>query len=590
MAFCLTGCSDFFNQESDHVIYSDNHEIDQATDTIYSMTGILSKLQSIADRTILLGEVRGDLVTLTNTANSDLRDVATFNIGDANMYNSPRDYYAVINNCNYYIAHCDTALRDNRNSQVFMREYAQAKAIRAWTYLQLAINYGKVPFYTDPILTKEQSDAVYPQYDIQAICEYFINDLLPLADRWANEYPGYRYIRNTDSRFFFFPINVVLGDLYLWAASVTQNVEQYKQAALRYYRYISQRNGNNSAYPTSNTRVTWAVGSTSWNYPSGSTDYEYSFEQMETYGINSELITMIPCDSTRAEGNYSELRNLFNSTNDNNYYVSITPSARILEISAAQDFCCLGTNGTTVTYAPKDLSENRNGDLRLSALWYQYYSRNNSDDRVQMQYIYKYQTRNVHIYRRQLIYLRMAEALNLAGYPRMAFQVLSRGLTNKVIQEEVYPYYSESDSLWISQFDFPTSRYTEMTADMLTGVDRTRFDTQGIHSRGSGFTPYNEYYQLPVDTLKTEAEQTALFQEYVNNLILTEEALEFSFEGMRYYDLLRFALRSSDPSFLANHIYMRRGEKNTDTVKGEIKADLNDRKNWFLNWNGKIGY
>ena len=155
-AFCLvcgfTACSDFLDQESDQVIYADKDHLNNATDTLWSMAGIMNKMQVIADRTILLGEMRGDLVDITNNASADLRDVAFFNIGDDNVYNSPRDYYAVINNCNYFIANADTALRNNRNEYVFMKEYAAVKAFRAWTYLQMVLNYGSVPFVTEPIM------------------------------------------------------------------------------------------------------------------------------------------------------------------------------------------------------------------------------------------------------------------------------------------------------------------------------------------------------------------------------------------------------------------------------------------------------
>ena len=65
----LTACSDFFNQESEHVIFTDNEHLNNATDTIYSVTGILTKLQALADRTVLLGEARGDLVDITNVTN-----------------------------------------------------------------------------------------------------------------------------------------------------------------------------------------------------------------------------------------------------------------------------------------------------------------------------------------------------------------------------------------------------------------------------------------------------------------------------------------------------------------------------------------
>ena len=260
-------CADFFEQDSDQVIFAEQNHLNNTSDTNYSLMGILNKLQSLADRTILLGEVRGDLVDVTDVTSNDLRQVAQFNISDENMYNRPSDYYAVINNCNYFIANADTTLKNSRNEYVFMKEYAAIKAIRAWTYLQLVLNYGSVPFVTEPILTKEQSEAVYPRYDIQAVCEYFINDLQPLTDKYSREYPTLdgQKPRGYDSRYFWFPLYIVLGDLHLWAGSVSGSTSHYRDAALSYYNYINDRNGMNSAYPTSASLVTYSPGNTTWN-------------------------------------------------------------------------------------------------------------------------------------------------------------------------------------------------------------------------------------------------------------------------------------------------------------------------------------
>ncbi len=617
MVFGLSGCKDFFDQESEHVIYSDKDHLDNATDTIYSMTGILSKLQALADRTILLGEVRGDLVDVTNIASNDLRQLAQFNADDDNMYNAPRDYYAVINNCNYFIAHVDTAMKNNRNEYIFMREYAAAKAIRAWTYLQLVLNYGSVPFVTDPILTKEESEANYPRYDLQAICDYFITDLLPLTEKYGREYPKYGNIRNTDSRFFYFPLNIVLGDLYLWAGSASGNKEYYKQAALRYYKYISERNGDNSTYATGTNMAQWPTKSTTWSSPRDS--WSGSTFMSESYAEDCELITMIPCDSIKAEGNYSELRNLFNSRQENNYKVSIVPSNRLKEISAAQEYCNVSDNGIT-SYAPKGLSNYMSGDLRLWATVSEGYTTDlSTGERIETQHIYKYETRNVHIYRKQLVYLRMAEALNEAGFPHWAFSILAEGLNNEVSLRNS-PWYSQSDSLFMAQFDFPESRYIQMGLDEFVNQQGRRgYNTTGIHTRGSGLTTYNDYYISPFyqltedcyDWSKTDTiivdndtiivstpapqvlsqDKIAELQEYVRELILQEGVLEFAFEGTRYYDIMRCALRSSNPGqYLANRIYARRGAENADLMRGEIKKDLTNKDNWYLKWKGSIGF
>ena len=600
----LLSCSDFFDQDPDHIIFAEENHLINATDTIYSVTGILNKLQAIGDRTVLLGEVRGDLVDITSYANKDIRELAEFNISDDNAYNVPRDYYAVINNCNYFIEKVDTGMKNNRNEYLFMREYAAVKAIRAWTYLQLVLNYKEVPFVTEPILSKQDAEKDYPQYNLQAICEYFINDLAPLTERWGNEYPRYGTIRGNDSRLFYFPLNIVLGDLNLWLASETGSKDTYREAAYRYYKYINERNGDNSAYPTGVNYYAWESGTSSWNSIYGRSSGTLS---SEGYGTNSEMITMIAGDSIPAEGNYSELRNLFNSNVDNNYHVSIIPSQSMFNLSESQKFCCVETNGTTAYYAPDNLTEHRTGDLRL----YWYYSwgwatNRSTGERMETSYISKYESQNIHIYRRYMLYLRLAEALNGAGYPRAAFQILSTGINNEIKDDYVYPYYSESDSIWLSRLDFDNERYEVCTAlefASSTAVQRAS-NTIGIHTHGSGWTPLNEYYKLPeapmpdpvdedgdgipdepVIITKDTPELIKTQQEFVDSLLLNECGLELAFEGTRFYDIMRFALRQNNPEeFLANKVAARRGD-----IDGTLKNRLLNRRNWYLKWKGQIG-
>jgi hypothetical protein len=128
----------------------------------------------------------------------------------------------------------------------------------------------------------------------------------------------------------------------------------------------------------------------------------------------------------------------------------------------------------------------------------------------------------------------------------------------------------------------------------------------GIHTHGSGWTPMNPTYQLVGDTAniwrmledstfviddaryeKIKQQQ----QEQVDSLILNETALEFCFEGTRFYDIMRFALRNDNPGqFMADHIYARRGKDNVSTVQAEIRNSLTNQQNWYLKWKGKCGY
>ena len=564
-----TSCGDFLDQESDRVIYADNDHLNNASDTLYSVTGIMNKMQALADRTILLGELRGDLVDVLNNTSADLREISNFDISSDNPYNSPRDYYAVINNCNYFIAKADTALKNNRNEYVFRKEYAAVKAYRAWTYLQLALNYGKVPLVTTPVLTKDDADRNYDMYDIKGICEYFINDIAPYAEV---EVPAYGTIRGNDSRLFYFPIYVLMGDMNLWAGN-------YRQAALCYYKYISTSRGANVALPVQKRAVTWLKGDSKWMLTSDTWSLACMGSNCEAYGTY-DLITEIPGDSIPSEGNYSQLRNLFNSNNDNNYQVSLVPSQQMYDLSAAQKYCHINSTGDVV-YAPSGLSDNQSGDLRLQSYFTDYSSKGLSmfvNGKKVENYVgnQKHSSQNVHIYRNTMVYMRLAEALNRAGFPRLAFAFLKTGVNNDII-DGLLEYYPD-DEAFLKQFDFPTNRYI-----LRTKGDNTDENTIGIHSHGCGWTEYNDYYVYP------ERESLAEEEDAVEDLIVDEDALEFSFEGTRFYDLMRVALRRNDPSYLANRVYARRGDSKAAEMKSVIKKNLLDTSSWYLNWNGKIG-
>lgn len=561
----FTSCADFLDQESDRVISADKDHLNNASDTLYSVTGIMNKMQALADRTILLGELRGDLSDVLDNTTADLREISNFNISTDNQYNSPRDYYAVINNCNFFLAKADSTLKNSRNELVFRKEIAAVKGFRAWTYLQLVLNYGKVPFVTSPVLNKDDADKQYDMYDIKQICNYFVTDLAPYVN---DETPNYGSIRSNDSKFFYMPIYVLMGDMYLWAGN-------YREAALCYYRYLNTRNGSNAAYTISTNDVSWSKNDSKWN--TKTTNWASAFTQ-ESYTSTSELITEIPGDSIPSEGNYSQLRNYFNSNANNSYKSSIVPSQALLNLSKAQMYCHLNSDNEII-YAPDNLTDNQSGDLRLSGVYSELNSKMIVDGENIDRYVsnFKYTTRNVHIYRRTMVYARLAEALNRAGFPRFAFAILKTGVNNSVIEESVLPYYPD-DEAYLKQFDFPDNRYKLRTK--ASGTDE---NTIGIHSHGSGWSEYNDYYLYP------EKESLQEEMDAVEDLIVDEDALEFAFEGTRFYDLMRVALRRNSPSYLADKIYARRGAGKEAEVKSLIQSDLNDTNNWYLNWDGKIG-
>ena len=107
----------------------------------------------------------------------------------------------------------------------------------------------------------------------------------------------------------------------------------------------------------------------------------------------------------------------------------------------------------------------------------------------------------------------------------------------------------------------------------------TRETTIGVHSLGSGDSQANGLYVLPqpVTSLATREDTVAYQIPLVEDMIITEMALEGAFEGNRYYDLMRVALRRGDAAYLADPISRREGMPNE-----ALRAKLMDKANWYL--------
>lgn len=539
----IASCDDMLDMGNDYVIYTTADQLTNASDTINSVLGILSKLEKIGVRTNLLGEVRGDLVVVNDCGTTDLKNLANFEadvIGndESNEYNAPRDYFAVINNCNFFLARANATIPEvhtDAMDYVFEREIAAVHCMRAWTYLQCVLAYGKVPLITDPVLTEADSKKQFPMYDINQICDYFINDLKPYVNVELPDYAN--FVSSISPRMCFFPANLIIADMYLWQSAINQDKEMAKLAAKSYYDFIM--------WDLSGKKKTTTGRTTSLRWGDYALENKNNFERYNHGNVgyvasgawgNSEFITAIPMDLNAKEDNDNKLAYLYSSafgeaTNGEGFKpASISPSQVLFDLSDSQTYVgYLKDNDEVVELTKADMTDQALenhwvGDLRLSDAYYPSTTSYNGSD-VATQVIYKHGSRsgtvsnNITVYRVQQIYLRLAEALNYAGYPRFAKQILTTGINDDVIANEVTPYYTSSEDVaFLSQFKFNTTDFKSNAKSYTTRKDRfgqfisaspTIDDSEcnmfGIHSRGSGITPYNENYIPNVEVDSTYA-------------------------------------------------------------------------------------
>lgn len=536
--FVTSGCEKILDVDSDSLIISDKLQLDSPSDTLYTMLGIFTQLEKLAERYVLLGELRADLMDVTSFSRSDLLEINNHNISEENEYNSTEDYYAVINNCNYLINNIDTSIV-SKAEKVMYKEFAAAKSIRAWTYFQLALNYGKVKYYTHPILDISDADE-YVEYTLNELIPVLIQDIEP----WKNiDLPGSISLGSdlNSSRLSFFPIRFLLGDLYLWSGNYEAAAREYHNLMVygEYLPYI----GFQSIWTVENKVFT-------------EREIEYT-NWPAVFNINNtyEQISIIAESTENGKG--AELYNLSSSK------VEIEPS----EVALAN------WDNQVYYYSSTIITE---GDLRGDI---GSYLSPESSSRLDEEYgifnfgytgntILKYSlmtqetVKAISIYRTGLLYLRYAEAVNRAGKPNLAFATLKHGLNSKTMavdtivpRHEKYSSYTDTTGSFVDYADFEEVMFNYSI---------------GIHARGCGNTQFADSYKIPVLTSLQDS------IDWVEDKIIEELALETAFEGNRFHDLMRISLRRGDPAYLANIV----SKKYNDSES--IRSKLMDETNWYL--------
>jgi hypothetical protein len=555
ICFLIEGCEKVLEVNSDRVLPTTGNKLNSPNNNMYYMYGIFSQLSKIAERYVILGELRGDLMDVTKYASLDLQQINNFDISPDNPYVTIKDYYAVINNCNYLIQNIDTSVITGGIKTMY-REYAAAKAIRAWTYMQIVLNYGKAVYYEQPLLNVDDATKSYPEYYLKELFPILISDLKPLEDIGKPQYgsgnldPESFQIGELNSKYFYIPIRFLLGELYLWLGQYDNSA--YEKAANEYrdlmylnYAVTNPKSGSNDELVRSTWNVTNGVfvDINSYSYK----NFYFGFGNISEIGTTSQY------------GEGTHLKDL----TINKYMLK--PSATSITNWDSQQYYDVNPiystygdlRGVLSAYISNwtDASGLISGTAKITSGL----SKKGADN-----YIFKYALRDapykqselITTCRAGLLYLRYAEAVNRIGKPNLAFAVLKNGLNSTNIANPAI---------------VPTNELPDPRPNYMNFDDVRFANNIGMHARGCGYSENDPNYIIP----SLPSPQDSVL--YVEDMIQKELALETAFEGNRFHDLMRLALRRSNPSYLANIV----SGKHQDSQEA-IRAKLLDTDNWYL--------
>lgn len=570
LLFVSAGCRKIFDIKPE-----DQLDASQAYQNVYdadaAVVGIYGKFMGLADRYILLNELRGDLLEYTPNANQHVRELSTHTVSEGNPYASPRPFYELILNCNDVLKNFRIMYAAKKlNEAEFNQRYSDVGALRSFLYLQLGIHFGQVPYVTSPLENVDdvKNMSLFPRLPFNTLIDSLVSftEALP----YKEIYPAGTNLNITVDGYptekFYINKKCLLGDLYLWKSSFDPaNNTNYVKAA-EWYRQVMEAATQGVAGETyySQYKLGWAGGHNHYVTYSRAGDassllytdgWRIMFENSwTTDGFRREWIWTLPFDSKFKPEN--SLVKLFSPVGGD-YLVK--PSQEVMDMwNGEQQVPAQGTPG--IPY-----------DARGLLSWKQI-----GGQPVVMKFLYNYLNYNSgqpvnplvkngkwFLYRQTHLHFRFAEAANRAGRHRLSWGLLNNGIAGAYPApgSDVSAYHNTLWEAYPFNFDARNSGGS--------GVPFFRADWYrniGIRARANLVT-----LAVPAsDSLNT-----------IETALIKESAMENAFEGTRWADIMRVALRRNDPAFLADKVYAKLLKDGAGDAAG-TRTKLMNPANWYL--------
>ncbi len=543
----LASCKKVFDVQPENVLtgaqtYRDVFDADAA------VIGVYGKFMNLAKQYVLLNELRADLMTFTVNADDNLKQLNNHTVTQSNPYADPTPFYEVILNCNDVMMNFDKMKAENKLKEAdYFQRYADIATIRSFVYLQLGIHFGSVPYVTDPIaqVADLRNESLFPKLSFKDLLAQLIKtqEAIPLGYRGV--YPtGNSLVTTVDQYFtqkFFINKNVLLGELYLWNGAYDNS--SYRKAATA-YKEVLQTEANasniNTLYNTykinfpditignnlsvqyirnreSDINALYESNTEGWRsiFSRGASSYDANW--------NYEWIWVLPFNRNFAPQN--PFIEMFANRGGGRYQVK--PSQQAIENWNSQ----VQTNGFPFDARGRFTYKTIDGQpVIMKYLYYAF-------DGFTFNQVLNANGRSGDwfLYRAASLVSHFAEAANRDGRYKLAYALINAGIG---------PTFDNNPGVGDKTNSMQTFDVPPYDFDARNG-DNPQFRAPYYKNRGLRERAYLKYKPVAAGADSLTA---------IENMIIDENALELAYEGQRWSDLLRIALRRNDASFVASKI------------------------------------
>lgn len=591
-------CVNILNPEAEDAL-SHNQVYRNLDDAHTTLRGIYGKLMDCAPQYVVLNELRADLMDVTANADQSLMEISWHGtISENNEWANPSIFFGLINACNDAAVNFKLMYSDNKiNREDYNILYSEVVSIRTWAYLQVSLHFsdlqkGGVPYFTTPL---DNVDAVQlsalenvPYLPLEVMVDTLLNTMinLPYLSKITNE-SLITTISRFNSSYMYIDKEYLLGELYLWN-------NNYYMAATCFKNIMERSTNEDINNPFDRYKIPFDASATlsasTSRYNSGyarryendrfsiRNNWPYMFSDIESGNYYNEWLWVLYYDQMNEP---SPFINLF-AKEGGSYLLKPSELAinnwdsQIQRNSFKGDFRGYFHKPEGYNWYDSDGNEYTVLDYVSAFGLPGSYDWDNGQP-VIMKYIYDYSKYNQgfnildksgrwFLWRAAGIHLRYCEAANRDGQHKVAYALLNNGIRANFPGSDPEAASNDYTHRHQTELPFPYDFDARSTSsgDIPPGLRQPWFRNNGLRNRVS----------LANHTIVNDSIME------IEQQILDENALELAFEGQRWGDLVRLAIRNGDNSILADKVAEKINKAGLDG--NAVRSKLSDRHNWFL--------
>lgn len=544
----VSSCKKAFDLQPQTVVGPEN-AYRNVFDADAAVIGVYGKFMNLAKQYVVLNELRADLMTVTQNADLYLQQINKNSVTADNPYADPTPFYQVILNCNDVLKNFDKMKAENKLKEAeYYSRWADVAAIRSFVYLQLGIHFGTVPYVTDPLadISDVKNETLFPKISFQQLLQELIKTMESVPAGYILPYTTGTSLVTTVDQYttakFFINKNILLGDLYLWNGAY--DPASYRKAATSYRTVISTGDnaGNKDLYHLIGVIDVTTGNNVGVQYVRYRDNDINALYESNTEGWRSMF--------SRGKINYDALWN--------DKWIWVLPFSS--NFAPQNPFIDLFSNrgGSYLVKPSQEAIDNWNSQVQINNFPFDARGRFTykiiDGQPVIMKYLYYYldgftftQTINANartgdwfLYRDEMLWQHFAEAANRERFHKLAYAIVNQGIRTTYT---------------------PPITATNPDNNNVTNIQQTFLPPPYDFDARNGDNPqYRSIYRdmaglrgrANLKTIPVTNPADSLTQ--LENSLVDEAGRELAYEGLRWPDLLRIAIRRNDASFLTSKV------------------------------------